>query len=89
MKATAPTGFLPSRGKNPKYKPPDMSQPIKIRDFVIPVKVVNGQRIIDGDTIAKAIADDTLTAQDLFALILEERLMWDDVRIEVDGVGDN
>lgn len=68
-----PIGFLPSRGKNTKYQPPDMSAPIK---------VVDGQRIIGANAIAEAMADDKFTAQDLYMLIWEEDLMWGDVRIE-------
>lgn len=84
-----PIGFLPSQGKQAKYrKPPfDMAAPIKVRDIVIPVKVVDGQRIISAKAIAEAMADDKFTAQDLFSLVWEERLMWGDVRIEVDNTG--
>lgn len=84
--ATIANGLIPSRGKNTKYQPPDMSAPIKVRDFVIPVRLVKGKRIINGEEIRKAMQGD-FTIQDLFALMAEEKFMYEQCYIEVDNMG--
>jgi len=79
---SAPIDLIPSRGKNPKYRPPDMTTPIMVRDIVIPVKVVDGQRIISARAIAEAMADDKFTALDLHFMVFEERLIWGSCKVE-------